>query len=155
MRKDGIGEERKVKKQKTKDQKETAIFWKKIAVSFWRKVWDSNPRARKGKRFSRPPRYDHFDNLPFMLNLKDEINNQYSVVRLRLVMSCCGARKVHRIRRCSIFSTAATPYCSLHLPPAALANVPTSITFRVCFSYRNILSYRNLFVKYFWNYGTK
>ena len=25
---------------------------------------DSNPRAREGKRFSRPPRYDHFDNPP-------------------------------------------------------------------------------------------
>ena|GEM_PF-3430517 len=30
-------------------------------VSFWRREWDSNPRAREGKRFSRPPRYDHFD----------------------------------------------------------------------------------------------
>ncbi|MBR4240836.1 MAG: hypothetical protein IKR97_01305, partial [Eubacterium sp.] len=27
--------------------------------------------------------------------------------------------------------TAATPYCSLHLPPAALANVPTSIRLRI------------------------
>ena len=30
----------------------------------WRRVWDSNSRAREGKRFSRPPRYDHFDNPP-------------------------------------------------------------------------------------------
>ena len=30
---------------------------------------DSNPRARKGKRFSRPPRYDHFDNPPYHLTL--------------------------------------------------------------------------------------
>ena len=31
---------------------------------------------------------------------------------------------------CNI-STAATPYCSLYPPPAALANVPTSITLRI------------------------
>ena len=33
----------------------------------WRRMGDSNPRARKGKRFSRPPRYDHFDNPPSMV----------------------------------------------------------------------------------------
>ena len=27
----------------------------------WRNGWDSNPRALADKRFSRPPRYDHFD----------------------------------------------------------------------------------------------
>ena len=32
---------------------------------FWRRVWDSNPRGREPKRFSRPPRYDHFDNSPY------------------------------------------------------------------------------------------
>jgi len=30
-----------------------------------------------------------------------------------------------------IFSTAATPFCSLYLPPAAVANVPTSIRLRI------------------------
>ena len=50
--------------------------------------------------------------------------------RLRLVMSCCGARNfsfaiAHKI------STAATPYASLDLPPAALGNVPASITLRM------------------------
>ena len=48
----------------------------------------------------------------------------------RLVMSCCGARNfllalAHKI------STAATPYASLDLPPAALGNVPTSIPLRI------------------------
>ena len=33
---------------------------------FWRRVWDSNPRACEGKRFSRPPRYDRFDNPPYI-----------------------------------------------------------------------------------------
>ena len=29
-----------------------------------RREWDSNPRALADKRFSRPPRYDHFDISP-------------------------------------------------------------------------------------------
>ena len=33
--------------------------------SLWRKRRDSNPRGREPKRFSRPPRYDHFDTLPY------------------------------------------------------------------------------------------
>ena len=32
---------------------------------FWRSGWDSNPRAREGQRFSRPPRYDRFDTTPY------------------------------------------------------------------------------------------
>ena len=32
--------------------------------SLWRRGWDSNPRALSDKRFSRPPRYDHFDTSP-------------------------------------------------------------------------------------------
>lgn len=35
----------------------------------WRRVWDSNPRAVAGKRFSRPPRCDHFDNPPYIWTL--------------------------------------------------------------------------------------
>ena len=31
-----------------------------------RRGWDSNPCAREDKRFSRPPRYDHFGNSPHM-----------------------------------------------------------------------------------------
>ena len=30
----------------------------------WRSRWDSNPRGREAKRFSRPPRYDRFDTAP-------------------------------------------------------------------------------------------
>ena len=30
-----------------------------------RRGWDSNPRALADKRFSRPPRYDHFDTSPY------------------------------------------------------------------------------------------
>ena len=32
---------------------------------YWRRVWDSNPREVTLKRFSRPPRYDRFDNPPY------------------------------------------------------------------------------------------
>ena len=32
----------------------------------WRRRWDSNPRAREGKRISSAPRYDHFDTSPDM-----------------------------------------------------------------------------------------
>ena len=32
--------------------------------SIKRRGWDSNPRALSDKRFSRPPRYDHFDTSP-------------------------------------------------------------------------------------------
>ena len=31
-----------------------------------RRGWDSNPRALSDKRFSRPPRYDHFDTSPYI-----------------------------------------------------------------------------------------
>ena len=34
-----------------------------------RKGWDSNPCALADKRFSRPPRYDHFDTFPYMEDL--------------------------------------------------------------------------------------
>ena len=33
----------------------------------WRREWDSNPRDRKVKRFSRPPRYDRFDIPPYLI----------------------------------------------------------------------------------------
>ncbi len=35
-----------------------------LSAGFWRKRRDSNPRGLAPKRFSRPPRYDHFDTLP-------------------------------------------------------------------------------------------
>ena len=33
-----------------------------------RRGWDSNPRALADKRFSRPPRYDHFDISPYVVD---------------------------------------------------------------------------------------
>ena len=43
-------------------------FFTFISLSFSktkRRGWDSNPRALSDKRFSRPPRYDHFDTSPY------------------------------------------------------------------------------------------
>ena len=36
-----------------------------IKTRLQRRGWDSNPRALADKRFSRPPRYDHFDISPY------------------------------------------------------------------------------------------
>ena len=40
-----------------------------VVLFVWRRRRDSNPRALAGKRFSRPPRYDHFDTPPNILSL--------------------------------------------------------------------------------------
>ena len=41
----------------------------RVDIGFsWRRMRDSNPRGREPKRFSRPPRYDRFDNPPYRLN---------------------------------------------------------------------------------------
>ena len=37
------------------------------STAFWRKRWDSNPRAREGYLISSQARYDHFDTLPCVL----------------------------------------------------------------------------------------
>ena len=43
------------------------LFSKSFFVLNKRREWDSNPRALADKRFSRPPRYDHFDISPYSL----------------------------------------------------------------------------------------
>lgn len=49
--------------------KNTFLIYKKsyqhLPIRFKRRGWDSNPRALADKRFSRPPRYDHFDTSPY------------------------------------------------------------------------------------------
>ena len=42
-------------------------------VTTKRRGWDSNPRALADKRFSRPPRYDHFDTSPYLLSIDSDI----------------------------------------------------------------------------------
>ena len=50
-----------------KNPDKIGVFAEHIFFMFllWRRVRDSNPRGREPKRFSRPPRYDHFDNSPY------------------------------------------------------------------------------------------
>jgi hypothetical protein len=37
----------------------------RISAGFWRREWDSNPRALARKLISSQPRYDHFDIPPY------------------------------------------------------------------------------------------
>ena len=48
------------RKRRTKPQE--------LYPAFWRKRWDSNPRAREGYLISSQARYDHFDTLPIERN---------------------------------------------------------------------------------------
>ena len=47
-----------------------AIFYSYTLSKKQRRGWDSNPRALADKRFSRPPRYDHFDTSPYNISIK-------------------------------------------------------------------------------------
>ena len=69
---------------------------------FWRKRRDSNPRGLSPKRFSRPPRYDHFATLPC---IKLFFNSRRSLDRLRFDPR--RAKRVSLFRRCAPYKTAA------------------------------------------------
>ncbi len=57
-----------------------------------RRGWDSNPRALADKRFSRPPRYDHFDTSPQM-RFSILIDSAYFVKRFFVFYFLATARK--------------------------------------------------------------
>ncbi len=59
-------------------------------VYFWRKRWDSNPRAVARYLISSQGRYDLFDTLPYKLYSVNKLNR---LISSRAVMSCCGTRK--------------------------------------------------------------
>ena len=52
-----------------------------------RRGWDSNPRALADKRFSRPPRYDHFDTSPVQ-SAKLIISSNFRFVNTFLIFFC-------------------------------------------------------------------
>ena len=105
-------------KSKKESPANPLVYW-----TFWRRVRDSNPRAIARKLISSQPRYDHFDTSPYMIKLK--VSLIFVCYRTGLpVMSCCGSPKFVVRQPAHQISTAATPFCSLHLPLAALANVP-------------------------------
>ena len=57
---------------------------------FWRKRRDSNPRGLAPKRFSRPPRYDHFDTLPNIIIIQLLLTKHFLSHEACLVMSDFG-----------------------------------------------------------------
>ena len=64
-----------------------------VAGFHWRKRRDSNPRGLSPKRFSRPPRYDHFDTLPcafIVACIVQSFNN------MRIIARSCKNRRQSR-----------------------------------------------------------
>ena len=51
-----------------------------IVIFKERRGWDSNPCALADKRFSRPPRYDHFDTSPYVLFLHLNQRKTYTTI---------------------------------------------------------------------------
>ena len=81
---------------------------------FKRRGWGSNPRALADKRFSRPPRYDHFDTSAFSLfksplskRLKDHIKSALSrqAESLGFSPNFCNCLAPHRCiaKRCAMW----------------------------------------------------
>ena len=60
---------------------------------FWRRRWDSNPRGVSPKRFSRPPRYDHFDTSPCI----------HKPIKGLVCLLVCSAPPRHVLLRCPKF----------------------------------------------------
>ena len=52
----------------------------------WRRQRDSNPRGRKPKRFSRPPRYDRFDMPPYNTRLLYHNQSQMSISKKKNIL---------------------------------------------------------------------
>ncbi len=57
---------------------------------FWRKRWDSNPRAREGYLISSQARYDHFDTLPYSQQIvfyqtKSDLSNNICNIRSNML----------------------------------------------------------------------
>ena len=95
--------------------------------SFWRRRWDSNPRAVAGKLISSQPRYDHFDTSP-CINLliycpkRDFESAPLCPVAVPEIL--CSLFASQNFDRCHSLS-------SLFLPLAALASLPTSIRLQI------------------------
>ena len=128
---------------------------------FWRRGRDSNPRVLAHKLISSQPRYDHFDTSAYYKIVKFESllvlpfqkysrfvhvaqprfktpyfrytfrKNSYQLFLLTYPLCPVAVPKIC----CSLvlrqILTAATPYASLHHPPGALGNVPTSIPLQI------------------------
>ena len=60
----------------------------------WRRERDSNPCGREPKRFSRPPRYDHFDIPPYMNCRQADIIGYSIFLEMFLEMRFCDVSEV-------------------------------------------------------------
>ena len=70
--------QRPVQKDRKKPQKQPFLGL------FWRKRWDSNPRALADNRISSAARYDHFDTLPYkIVGVIGENVTRFRVLHLR------------------------------------------------------------------------
>mgnify|MGYP007049994434 FL=1 len=77
---------------------------------FWRKRWDSNPRAREGYLISSQARYDHFDTLPY---------NKYSVLAANHIISSAELSSPRTaLHLCQLRKTATSKFVAA-LPPAS------------------------------------
>ena len=77
-------------------QKEKA--WNRLDYRlFWRKRWDSNPRALADNRISSAARYDHFDTLPYSLLYKVAVPGSIPPTPWKVYhKSARGSSKTHR-----------------------------------------------------------
>ncbi len=132
----------------------TTSFCRNLSF-FWRRVWDSNPRGITPKRFSRPPRYDRFDNPPYIIVAEIPVSSllfvsaapRYALLRcpkcsarfrsqhfdrghafLLAPPATRSARKRLRFDNPPYIIVAEMPVSSLLFISAALANSSTSIT---------------------------
>ena len=112
-----------------------------------RRGWDSNPRALADKRFSRPPRYDHFDTSPvqsakLIISSNFRFVNTFFDIFLFLKMSTLNSTFFHvfivlpfcTIRNLfyCIFSLLGSAIVRLPLLPASLA--PYFRSYASCFT---------------------
>ena len=65
-----------------------------VCVLMWRRERDSNPCGREPKRFSRPPRYDHFDIPPYMNCRQADIIGYSIFLEMFLEMRFCDVSEV-------------------------------------------------------------
>ena len=75
-----------------------------------RREWDSNPRALADKRFSRPPRYDHFDISP-----KRSLKRAFIFYRILSILSSSFPRFSYFFIS-TMFHLVFTPFRRITLP---------------------------------------
>ena len=89
---------------------------------FWRKRWDSNPRALACYLISSQARYDHFDTLPYIKFLFLRLFFAFVGGLARYVLLRCP--KFSARKRCSQNFDRCHSLASLNLPPATLGSLP-------------------------------